>query len=505
MSDLDRDLDRIAERATAVLREERGRDATWRLFDGSVPWLLAAVPAAQLTVLLLARLFGFSGGKLPTLFLVSATLAFPAVILGRAVLRALRRRLDPPVALAEVDRRLELADRLTAAKEFLRHPSPSPFATAAIEDAAVHTTRALDADLRRESGARLRRRSLFGTALALLLLIVVVAVDPLPQAPKTPSFADGDGRRGGFGAERDPRADEEPPEQSAPERELAARAPTRDSAREASEPGKAGLPQEESGEDIKKTEGRTQAGQPSQASFSSGSSESRGVPTAQGQTSLSSDKKPKPPKKKKPKPKRDRPEEQPSKKEDDDSSGATAGRGAASGSNKSPSASLWSSKDKVISDDDDELEDDEEVDDEFDIADARAGLQPQLRDRKPPVNRDLTIGFGNQKNPDANGRGGQSEQKKSRGVASLVLGVPIPDHIKGRPNPGKTKVTQERVKPLEEDAEVVAAGARTPRQTALGHRPRPQLTPELRTLIRNYFLSLRQGGVAPVERESQPR
>ena len=76
-----------------------------------------------------------------------------------------------------------------------------------------------------------------------------------------------------------------------------------------------------------------------------------------------------------------------------------------------------------------------------------SGLQPNMRDRRPAANRDLTIGFGNEPNPDANGRGGPSEQKKSRGVASLVLGVPIPDHVKGPPNPGRTKITQERVQP----------------------------------------------------------
>ena len=52
----------------------------------------------------------------------------------------------------------------------------------------------------------------------------------------------------------------------------------------------------------------------------------------------------------------------------------------------------------------------------------------------------MQIGFGNRPSPDANGRGGPSQAKKSRGTASLILGVPIPDHIKGQPNPGKTKI-----------------------------------------------------------------
>ena len=107
------------------------------------------------------------------------------------------------------------------------------------------------------------------------------------------------------------------------------------------------------------------------------------------------------------------------------------------------------------------------------------------------MNRDLTIGFGNGKNPDANGRGGPSEQKKSRGVASLVLGVPIPDHVKGRPNPGKTKITQERVEPQEEDAPAVVATARSPRKDGIGRVARPDLLPWMQSLVQNYYQRIR--------------
>ena len=132
------------------------------------------------------------------------------------------------------------------------------------------------------------------------------------------------------------------------------------------------------------------------------------------------------------------------------------------------------------------------MDDEFDNSDARGGLQPALRDRKPPVNRDLSIGFGNMSNPDANGRGGPGTRKKSRGVASLVLGVPIPDHIKGRPNPGKTKITQERVEPQPEDIASVKASPRRPRGTPAGHLSNPELAPWMQDLVRAYFRAIRK-------------
>ena len=81
--------------------------------------------------------------------------------------------------------------------------------------------------------------------------------------------------------------------------------------------------------------------------------------------------------------------------------------------------------------------------------------------------------------------------KKSRGVASLVLGVPIPDHIKGRPNAGKTKITQERVEPKVEDSTAATATARSPRKAPFGHFANPELAPWMRDLIRTYFKAIR--------------
>lgn len=253
----------------------------------------------------------------------------------------------------------------------------------------------------------------------------------------------------------------------------------------------------------KKTQGAMGNGQSADAASASGKSQARGAPSSQAQASKTGKKSKK--KHKNKKPKKTKPQETPkAPKTPNEDSGSTAGRGAASGSNKSPSASPWTSKDQVTSEDEEDLENDEEVDDEFDDSDSRGGVQPHLRDRRPPVNRDLGIGFGNAKNPDANGRGGPSEQKKSRGVASLVLGVPIPDHVKGMPNPGKTKITQERVEPQAETAKATTASSRTPRQSPLGFLPRPQLTPWMRDLVRSYFRSIRTKPAKAVDGSKDP-
>src|SRR5690606_27835872 len=117
-----------------------------------------------------------------------------------------------------------------------------------------------------------------------------------------------------------------------------------------------------------------------------------------------------------------------------------------------------------------------------------------------PVSRDLQIGFGNGRSDDANGRGGPSQQKKSRGTASLVLGVPIPDRVTGQPNPGQTKVTQARVEPRREEASPATAEARPPRAGALGPLAPPALPPWLLRLLQDHTARLRAappGDVAP--------
>jgi hypothetical protein len=186
-------------------------------------------------------------------------------------------------------------------------------------------------------------------------------------------------------------------------------------------------------------------------------------------------------------------------KPEEEQGGASAGRGTAKGSNRNTTTSKWTGKDQVTSPDEQEIEEDEDTEDESEEQRNRGGMQPNLRDRRPPASRDLRIGFGNQPNPDANGRGGPSEQKKSRGTASLVLGVPIPDRVKGQPNPGPTRITQERIEPTAEESPDRPVSARTPRTTDLGPlaRPKPpapttQLTPWQRQLIRRYLDDRRQ-------------
>jgi len=482
---LRQELDGIASSAGAVLRSVRIRRERQRALDAAW-WIPICISSLWLLLCVVAILFGAAPFEAPRWLPALLTIIFPVVwLLARWALAAtlhVRRR----ECLVAVDDALQLADRLTTADEFLAREERTPFMQAAVADAASFMDRAMQVEIQRTLPSwRLHRRWGIAAAVSAALIILASVIEsPVYQNSAAPTSTET-----GELAELDPKRFQDDIPQAA-QREANENPETaRQTVLEQAGGSQSRKERLELTKDIKKTRGRTGVGQPSDAASASGSSHSAGSPTNQAQTGMSSKKKSKKKAKKKSKKK---PTGDPvARKKPQDDSGATAGRGAATGSNRSPASSVWSSKDQVVSDDEEDLEDDADVEDEFDDSDARGGVQPHLRDRRPPVNRDLSIGFGNQKNPDANGRGGASEQKKSRGVASLVLGVPIPDHIKAKPNPGKTKITQERVEPQAENAPSLAAQSRLPRSGPSGHLTRPELSLWMREFVKSYYLSLR--------------
>jgi len=486
---LSAELATISRRARATLRERSAFRAAVGALDGAA--FLAGVPALlEIAARLLAGVRLFGPG-----WLEAATILVPVAWIGaRAAPRAVAA-IDDAFALAAVDRALGLGDRLIAARDFLRRPAPSGFMTAAIEDARGAATLALASGLPPSARPHAGRSPLLRAAGALLLVVAALGIDlppprPIPPPTELGIFA------GPPMADRTDERDEESlrPLPPVPPAERAPRAEERRGADD--EP--AGERSGELTDDAKETLGRTASGRSAAAASASGTSRSKGTPSSRTQSGESS------PERAADTPRKPREPvaaaaEPPAPREPEEPSGATAGRGAAGGSGKSPAPSPWSSKDQVASEEEREIEPEEAPEDEFEDSEARGGVQPQLRDRKPPVNRDLTIGYGNRRDPDANGRGGASEQKKSRGVASLVLGVPIPDPISGRPNPGRTKVTQERVEPEEEEAGKIEAEARAPREAPIGPVASPDLEPWLRNLVKEYFRAIRKDGTEESE------
>ena len=482
-------LDALATRGTQHLHDVRSA-ADWSAGLRFAPWLLLVFPVLAFFIQLVQTVHGAARWSPGIILGVLGTLIVPALYL------LVRRWLEPIPSAPRVeglglfDKTLDLEDRLTTADEFLALDQQTDFTVAAIEDAQGALARARDhafepAVVETPDPAWLGKVG--GGALALLVLTLLIGQaepaaptrSPGPEVAKLPTTP------GETTTSRIPPTREQPTPravQPEPKTMRPVAAPGEEARRAATD-----LEME-----AKRTEGRTQGGQSSASESASGSNDAKGSPSNQGPSS----KKDKKPKKSKPtrSPKKkadDKPPQEQPKKEELQESGATAGRGAARGSNKNPVATSWKSKDQVEPDEEDDIEDDEDVSDDESKSEARGGMQPNLRDRRPPVSRDLTIGFGNQSSQDANGRGGPSEGKKSRGTASLVLGVPIPDRVKGQPNPGRTKVTQERVEPRAEPVEGIPAEARTPRAAPVGHIQTPRLDAWWRAYLRDYFLSLR--------------
>lgn len=123
-----------------------------------------------------------------------------------------------------------------------------------------------------------------------------------------------------------------------------------------------------------------------------------------------------------------------------------------------------------------------------------AGVEkPTLRRSKPAVDRNLSpLPTGDQSSPLDNGRSGPGGRKKTRGVPSMILGVPIPDRIQGMKHPGRSKVTQESATPTEEPPAPADAESRLPRDRPFGSIEHPVLPPWMQHIVEEYFMQLRE-------------
>jgi hypothetical protein len=471
------------------VRRARIRAALGRVLERDL-LLLPLIPALALFVQLMLWIGGGPGSESVTMVALLSAVGLAAFVLVRWGIAA-SSRISRRSALYVVDRELGLADRLQTADEFLELQARTPFMEAALLDAQAALAKVGDVHFTLPGRDAQPRRGVAGAVVAAVLLTALAAwIGGLPRDLTRSGGATLDvARVDGVAVVLD-EVHEDTTDALAPPR---VEPPEVASIRDPKQGGKTTESRSSSPDvsaEAKPSEGETGAGRSAEAMSARGASQSRGLASKQAQTTKVSAVKPKPGK---PGARKDakKPEEQ-AKKRNEEESGSTAGRGSSKGSNRNPAVSNWSSKDQVTTEDDQEVEDDDETEDEAEEQDARGGVQPSMRDRRPPVSRDLRIGFGNNKNPDANGRGGPSTQKKSRGTASLVLGVPIPDRIKGQPGRGKTKITQERIEPEAEDFEVLSAGARAPRSSPVGHVARPDLAPWMRALVRAYFLTLRK-------------
>ena len=489
--DLRSDLNELVARVRSV-RTHRRLSNAWRSSWKSSAWWLAVGPA------LLALGTYLSLWEPPSWPWIVASAFGPFVVdMVQGLVLAGRQRETRATALSIVDTQCDLKDRLVSADEFLRAPAPKEsaglreaFAAAALIDTVPH----LDTAKRHiiEPQPRVSKGSPWLLALPVVGALAAFWMLHLPrsESPSTDEVAVVQPQHD-TPLDAAPRAEPKDVESSSPSMPKRDQ-PTKSPAPKEREPAASekqsveDKKQPAGEEELRAMESEARAGASADALTRARPSSSLGNPSEHAEKAKRVPHKPKKNKvKAKPVAKVKKP---PAKRpEKPEQAGATAGRGSSRGSKSNPIANPWSSKDQAPDEKSDDLEFDEDVDDEYSDSESRGGMQPNLRDRRPPVNRDLGIGFGNKPNPDANGRGGPGQRKKSRGTASLILGVPIPDHVKGLSGPGTTKVTHERTRPMPERVGPLDARAGTRRSAPTGFVWHPTLAPWSRALIRQFF------------------
>jgi hypothetical protein len=402
--------------------------------------------------------------------------------------------IDRQRALLATDKQLGSAERITTADEFMRQPTADGFMMAAVDDASEWAKRGCVAKLASSQARKHDHRvAWFAVPGSAILIALVIFVGQFTRPPKladvelpgkTPQLKETAGVT--ESAPEEPQEDPaEETDQEVPKDLL--KKPRKQKAVNRQGDANAAIP-----DNAEESDGKLNEGETRESKQSSNPSSARGAPSASGQPS-NSDETPKPRKKKKKKSKPEREREKKEREEEEKPSGASSGQGSSKGSDNNAAPSDWASTSQAATPEDDNVEDEEDVDDEEEEQESRGGVQPNMRDRRTPVNRDLQIGFGNPRpNPDANGRGGPSGQKKSRGVASLVLGVPIPDRVNGQPNKGRIRITQQRITPELEESDPVNAQERSALNGPVGPIHRPELEPWLQNLVRKYFLDQRE-------------
>jgi hypothetical protein len=131
--------------------------------------------------------------------------------------------------------------------------------------------------------------------------------------------------------------------------------------------------------------------------------------------------------------------------------GAGSGRGVAM-------EHLGAQREAALTETVEAAEGDEPAEQATDGSRQRGGVRPSLPDRTQAPSRELGI-TGPQSGRPGTGRGGPSPMKKARGAAALLMGVPMPDFVKGRMQPGVTAVRRETTPPDESRAVTDGGGA----------------------------------------------
>ena len=489
---MEADLERVVVRGRRQLRAWAAKEALGKAFVH----LFAAALVVPCLALIgnLVGLFGPSLWPLTAVPTVALAIVAPFVIVAiYALVVVLREKTDRRICLTLFDRLLDFKGRLQAADEFLLRGTTSPFEKAAVEDAAPFVRQAIDAELPavRTPPPELRpRRWPLGAASALVLAAAVLLAE-LPSVQGTPVAVLPDElptelvtvEKTGAEEDAEPPLPKESSRRSLVGQRLAA----------LSEPSPEGDAERTARSETGTGDTRSSAAKSSTA-VSLARQAGKAAAGASGEGTSRENK----PREQPAKPRRENPSRPEETKEEqpETSKGVSGGTGRSSGSRTSssdqPPADDKARNDEAEADATDDAE--EEEDEEQKSA---STSKPMLNNRKAAVDRSLApSGLSDREDDTANGRGGPSGLKKTRGVAAMLLGVPMPDHLRGKSNPGRIKVERERADPEPKTSLAADATDRGSRRESIGYLPHLALAPWMQDTIRDYFLAERARDIA---------
>ena len=475
------ELDRLVTRAARVLLRGRLVDEIRHAAAAALLWTFVGPLLLFFVAQALHR-------QVSVWMLSSAALLGPvSYVLGRILRTLLRYRPARHTALALFDARLATHDRLVAADEFLHDTAASDgFKQAAVMDAESYIRTALGVTLAPRATTRwyIEPVSVLGVLAAMMITALFFY---RTHAPRLGTLRH-DAPASLSGAEH---ADIEKLRQHevAPRRVADAREREQENEAEQnpSEPQAQSASQRPDGE-ARAAQGQSASSSPAAAQSKNSASSSAGEPAAEKSSAP-------------PKP-QDTPAEAQNKstvaqqrgerqsQENRLAMDPTSGAGSSASSAGSPSPfELPERLDKndLAAKQDDPAAEAEEKDRQ---EKSNAVSTPSVPDRKAPADRNASSRpSGNSVASDANGRGGPSGLKKTRGVPSMILGIPVADRVQGMPNPGSAKVTRERAKSSVEVPAVAQAEQRLARTDPTGEVLHPRPPPWMQDVIRNYFLA----------------
>ncbi|MEL1263055.1 hypothetical protein [Pseudoxanthomonas putridarboris] len=476
-------LDILVARANAAQRRWCLRSELRQATENALAWL-----GAGPLVILAARLAGVLGPQEPGLvLLLCSLLAGPGLYIAVRLASAwwLPRKGSRLSRLALFDAQLCTQERIVTADDFVGTGDLSGFKRAAVEDAEAVLETALRTKLTGGYGDRWRLRwvSYAGVAVAagLCLALILAARMDITEAPgqgrsrstetiaaQTTGPSDEKSRtqlaRGQAEIERKPTSRQSPSARVSPNTPASASA----------EKGARGA----SGNSASSAEARSAASATSSEGNASQAAASASAPEAE-------------------KAKDARPGSQPPKKPNGPSKGtgqsgvAQAGaQGANSPASSSPAALDKPPQIATVSTplgNDPDASDEEPENEREEKSSGVSTVSP--RENKAAVDRNAstTVPVNPEASVRANGRSGAGGVKKTRGVPSMILGVPIPDRVRGMPSPGNSTITRESTKPSTEALSPIEAQQQRERERPAGDIEHPTLLPWMQMMIRDYF------------------